>query len=482
MDDRTPIAESPSLGPRALAGRPAPMPPSHSVLLAALTAAPRRFRLPPLPASAAQAQAEGVDVALAYAIEQVRLAQQGGQAGHGNLQQLFVDQLAALIRQALDPATGDAAFRALVLHTHDAQVREHVRLAAQLVADRRYLRSAVNAVAHPAKLRELPPTPLHDALAPLHGLLMADAWAALREQLQALREHPAAQADPAIAGWLQSLLAHPALQRLEQGNALAQAEAVQHYLALCELRGPSAGSREAASQGRAAARTGNAAEQATVQAFAQIAQLLDAGGPARHGVARGLRTPRGFPGEQDNGKDEWDAALLHRAAADAPADILLLAEVKASPAAAAPDLPRLRRGLLRLAQADAATHYVFATADAPMPLSGQTLAALAPQGQALPAHVIYCSAAEPETRPAMLGSPSRALLLAEPASLAFAHALTQGQPVQATALAPVWGALPSAPQLRPVLHQHETAQAVREAMLHPQDLLDAVRAQLAGRT
>jgi hypothetical protein len=456
------------------------MPPSHALLLAALRAAPRRFRLPPLPASAAQAQAEGVDVALAFAIEQLRLAQDSGHAVHESLRQLFMGQLAALIRQALDPASGDAAFRALVLHTHDAQVREHVRLAAQLVSDRRYLRSAVNAVAHPAKLRELPPTPLREALAPLHALLMADAWAALREQLQALRAHPAAAGDAAIADWLHALLAHPALQRLEQGNALAQAEAVRHYLALCELRGPSAGSPEAASQGRAAARTGNAAEQATVQAFAQIARLLDGGGPAQHGVARGLRTPRGFPGEQDNGKDEWDAALMHHADADAPADILLLAEVKASPAAAAPDLPRLRRGLLRLAQADAAAHYVFATADAPVPLSGRALAALAPPGHGLPAHVIYCSAADPEARPAMLGSPSRALLLAEPASLAFAHALTQGQPVQAAALAPVWEALPSAPQLRPVLHQHETAQAAREAMLHPQDLLDAVRAQLAG--
>lgn len=76
--------------------------------------------------------------------------------------------------------------------------------------------------------------------------------------------------------------------------------------------------------------------------------------------------------------------------------------------------------------------------------------------------------------------PAEILLLAEPASLAFAHQLACGAWPPDNALAPVWEALTTAPRLRCALHQDETSRAVREAMLHPDDLLAAVAAQVAG--
>jgi hypothetical protein len=88
--------------------------------------------------------------------------------------------------------------------------------------------------------------------------------------------------------------------------------------------------------------------------------------------------------------------------------------------------------------------------------------------------VIYCCTAPTEERPPVLGAASKAVLGAEPASLAYARELAAGRAASAEMLAPVWDALTQAPRLRATLHQHATATAVREAMLHPADLLAAL--------
>ncbi|RYG20931.1 MAG: DUF2207 domain-containing protein, partial [Burkholderiales bacterium] len=76
--------------------------------------------------------------------------------------------------------------------------------------------------------------------------------------------------------------------------------------------------------------------------LALIASLMNSRNPG-HRVVRSLRTPRGFPGAVGKAKDEWDAAIVREQGGDA--DIVLLAEVKAAPAAATPDFTRLARGL-----------------------------------------------------------------------------------------------------------------------------------------
>jgi hypothetical protein len=429
-------------------------------LLAGIAAAPRPYALPALPATVAAAQAQGTDVALAFAIDAARV----GAVGE-DTQKLFTQALARLIAAALDPAAGDPAFQAAVLRAGDAVVAEFAGLAARAEADARSLRRTIDAIAHPGKLRRQPEGAARDALATLHRLANEEAWGQLAQ---------APEEGDAGAAWR----GDPALQRLVRGQALRLQEPVRRYLALCALRGPAAGSDEAAASGRASARAGELAEQQTVQAFRAIAAQLNArcGTPA-YAVAHGLRTPAGFPGAAGQAKDEWDVGLLRREGE--AAHVVLLAEVKAAPAAAAADFMRLLRGLQRLALAEADTAYAFASSQGVLQLAGASLRALAPQEGRLPPQAIYCSSAV-EERPALLSAAAKGVLLAEPASLRFAQRLAQGEAATPDLLAPVWLELPEAPRLRAVLHQHPTAQAARAAMLHPQDLVRAVEQSLAG--
>lgn len=448
-----------------------------SVLLAALRSAPRRYRIPELPADAESAAASGTETALAFAIEAARSAREQGSTPAAGVRELFIERLAQWIRDALAPQGGDPAFQALVLRARDVQVREHVHLSAQGAVDRRTLRTAIDAIAHPGKMRGRPAGPLRDALERLHAVTEAGDWMQLAGALRHVLAQPLGDED-GLRRTLQGLLTHPALHRLERGSGLLQLEAVQRYRALAEQSGPAAGSDAASAQGRASARLGELAEQSTVAALRRIAELLE-----RHDhavacrVVRSLRPPPGFPGEAGKAKDEWDAALLQ--GAEPAADILLLAEVKASPAAGTPDLPRLQRGLERLAQAQAQESYAFASAEGEVRIAGAALRRLKPHGRTLPEQVIYCCSAPPETQPQLLAAATKAVLLAEPASLAFALQLAQGARPPNADLAPVWEALTHAPRLRAALHQYDTARAVREAMLHPDDLLEAVARVLA---
>lgn len=420
--------------------------------------------MPALPLDAEAARARGAETALAYAIEAARQAREAGVTPGVEVQSLFLRSLADLVDAALAPQGGDAAFQALVLRAQDALVEEHVRLAAHAAADARAVRAAVNAIAHPGKLRHLPPGPPREELEALHRLGGGGAWRELRVLATQLS--------------IASIVEHPALARLERGTTLLAHPGVQRYTALCEQRGPLAGTDAASAQGRSSARLGATAEEATLQAFHAITEWLDARAPAaRYRAVGSLRTPRGFPGAVDKAKDEWDAAILRAGDTAGAEDVVLLAEVKASPAAATPDFSRLMRGLQRLAHADPHAHYDFAAADGEVRIAGASLRGLLPQRQGLPLHVVYCCSAEPETRPAMLSAATRAVLLAEPASLAFAALRLRGESAAPDLLLPAWDALATAPRLRSALHQYQTATAVRDAMLHPDDLLATLRAQ-----
>ena len=82
---------------------------TEALLLAALRTAPRRFRMPPLPAGVDAARASGVEDALAFAIESARTAQEAGVLPPAPVKALFNWALAGLVRRALAPAGGDPA-------------------------------------------------------------------------------------------------------------------------------------------------------------------------------------------------------------------------------------------------------------------------------------------------------------------------------------------------------------------------------------
>jgi len=459
--------------------------PTEALLLAALAQAPRRYRMPLLPANLAHAEAAGWETALAYAIEMLRTRPQA--ALDGALRSLFTRSLARLVREALDPVEGDAAFQALLLRTRSEELREYLRLSNTAASDRRAARATVNAIAHPARIAQ------------------AQAASQAPSELVPLQRLQALLGGEDWPGLAAAFPQHAGLQRLARMHVLSDAPAVQAHAALVAQLGPVAGSQAAAAQGRAAARVGDAAEHAAVQAFRRACALINehAQGSAAWRVLRSLRTPQGFPGEAGKAKDEWDAAIARvplPAGAGAALHIVLLVEVKATPTAAAPDFSRLRRGLHRLALAQADEHYSFATADGMVELHGESLRALEPRGRALPPQVIYCCAAPPEDEVQMLSPATKAQLLAEAESLAFAQALLEGHEARGradvayrslqgrhlpddppdSALAPVWRALAAAPRLRAALHQHETACAAREAMLHPDDLVEALAHALAA--
>ena len=429
--------------------------------------------MPPLPSNAEAAVASGADVALAFAIAAACLAKERRLPPSAHSQETFTWALAQLIRQALTADGGDPAFQAVVLQAREAAVHEHVQLRRRRAADQRTVRTATNAIAHPGKLRHMPTGAAREALARLQALAAAGSWAALAQTAERALEQPELRAP------LEAMLSSPALARLQRGDELLRLDAVQRYQALCERRGPLAGSDAAAAEGRTSAREGERAEQAAAEAFGKMAELLNrqCEKAAAYRVVRSLRTPRGFPGTANKAKEEWDAALL-RSEPGAAAELVLLAEIKASPSAAASDFPRLLRGLRRLAHASADAVYAFASVDGEARILGASLRELEPAGHSLPGHVIYCCSAAAEPPPQVLSAASKAVLLAEPASLAFAQQVVRGESPPHAALAPVWNELQNAPRLRAALHQYETAVKARAAMLHPDDLLAAVERSL----
>ena len=454
---------------------PAPDARPPAALYDLLRAAPRRYRAPPLPADLESAVVAGPEATLAYAIESARLAGERGTPTPAALGDAFAVALAALIRRAMTPDGGDPIFQAQVLQSRDAQVRDWVQIESIAATDARAVRAAVDAFAHPGKLRDVPAGARRDALSRLHALAAAGDWGALASETAFLDAQLTENEAPLHAG-LRDLATHPALQRRIQADAMTQLEPVQRYRALRARRVPPAGSDIALDQGRAAAREGAQAEHAAADALRHVAEFLnqlegDERGTYR--VLRSLLTPRELSGGGDRSKEEWDAALV-RTIGGGLCDVVLLAEVKAAPAAVTSDMPRLLRGLARLAQADEDASFAFASIDGAVRLRGGSLRALAPLGPSLPQTVIYLCQATSESRPTLLGAAAKAVLLSEGASLAFACALADGAAPPEADLAPVWEALPHEPRLRPTLSQYDTARRAREAMLFTGDLLATV--------
>jgi len=359
-------------------------------------------------------------------------------------------------------------------------VREYASLAAQDKQDRRRIRTLITRVAHPAKQQRVPAGPLRDALARLHAAASAAAWEALAKHVNHLLALPETAAASAVQETLLTLQDHPALTRLQRLDALASDACVRQYQALLDRNGPRSGSANALEQGLAAQRRGAAVETVVSQALEVLAQRLNEAEPdsACYRVVTSMRVPASLPGSPERAKTEWDSVLLHCAKhVDEPMewDVCLLVEAKASADAASSDLPRLRRGLHLLAQADEAAIYPFKTQQGLVNLRGASLRTLDPNRPSLADIVLYCSNAPSDGTPRLLSAASRMQLLSEAASLRFASALAEQGVSNPSLLEALWPLLLSAPRLSAVLHQYPLLREARALMVHPDDLLTAVK-------
>lgn len=502
----------------------------------ALRRTARRYRAPALPATLADARAAGAATALAVAIEHARMALARGETPEDAVQTLFLDALADLIGEAMRPlkahdddiaeSGGDPAFQAMVLRHRSAVVREYASLSAHAERDRRAIRAAVNALAHPAKTQRRSPGPAREALLALHAAGEAGDWARVSDVVAPLRELPDVRAEPPLLRGLERLADDSALERLRRLDALSSDALVARYRALWDRQGPVAGSEQAAASGAGAQQRGDAVEALAAEALDALVSRMNAeggsgvgtgtgtdtgmgtgtgmgdvgvgvgvgggvnvgvnvgggggGGGTRYRVATSLRVPPSFPGDAQRAKSEWDVALLRRHETAEPGgedwDLCLLIEAKASPDAATTDLPRLLRGLRLLAQADIGTTYGFASSGGDVRLRGASLSTLPTEQGDLARAVLYCCDGPEERAPRLLNAASRMQLLSAEASLDVAMRLEDGAPVGPSLLRPVWRLLLEAPAFTSVLHQYATLRVVRELMVHPGDLLAAVQA------
>ncbi|WP_067273395.1 hypothetical protein [Mitsuaria sp. 7] len=487
----------------------------------------RRYRSPALPATLENARAVGAATALAVAIEHARRALAAGDTPADEVKTLFLDALAQLIDEAMRPLKahgngsngsngsgdsnagregregsegsegkdpleggGDPAFQAMVLRHRSAVVREYASLSAHVERDRRAVRAAVNALAHPEKTQRRSPGATRDALLGLHLAADEGDWARVSDLLLPLRELPDVRAEPSLHRGAERLAGDEALGRLQRLDALSPEALVVRYRALWDRQGPVAGSAQAAASGAGAQQRGDAVEALAAEALKALVLRMNAeAGAARYRVVTSLRVPPSFPGDAQRAKSEWDVALLRRHDSDesnepggsatfaAPAhdwDLCLLIEAKASPDAATTDLPRLLRGLRLLAQADVQTSYAFASDDGEVRLRGASLSALPTEEAGLARAVLYCCDGPEERAPRLLNAASRMQLLSAEASLDVAARLEDGAPVEPALLLPVWRLLLEAPAFTSVLRQYATLRVVRELMVHPRDLLAAV--------
>lgn len=449
-------------------------------------------------------------VVLPLVIERARRALAAGGLPDAGARQRFLEALGQMIREAMGPDAFDAAFQAMVLRHRMPVVREYASLFAHAAADRRRVIADVNAIAHPGRRRGLDGTMQAEGLARLHAAACGGAWETLFETAQGLHHEatlanesertlpvgspPPDDVDPLpdttefICG-LDRLLERPELARLRRLDALAQDDRVSRYEALRERHGPRSGSAGAAAQGAASKRRGAEVEALSAKALQALAARLDAadGEPGRYRVASSLRVPASILAGRERAKAEWDVVLLRRAddafprvgdSADArPSwDVCLIVEAKASVDAATSDLPRLRRGLALLAEAQEGAAYSFEAAGGPLSITGRSLRALGDRHSDLARSVLYCCDAPAETSPRLLGAASRMQLLSAPASLAYAARFAEGQEADIADLVPVWHELLESSRWKAVLNQHPMLREVRELMVHVDDLMDAVGA------
>ncbi|AQQ40299.1 MULTISPECIES: 3-deoxy-D-arabino-heptulosonate 7-phosphate synthase [Burkholderia] len=452
--------------------------PLPALLDATLRTVARRYRLPPLERASSLTDATNPATALAIVIEEARRVRADGHAPGADLRQRFIDALARMIRDAMDTSSGDPSFQASVLR-HDApNVREYASLSAHAEQDRRALHSAVNAIAHPAKLERSAQAWQRDGLARLHAAATAASWAELHAALAQLLALPEMATDAAFEQDIVKLKDGPALERMLRLDALAADEDVRRYRALWVRQGPLVGSTVAVAQGAASQQRGAAVEALAAQALDALARRLDAVDAQRtYRVVTSMRVPSSIPGRHDRAKTEWDAILLERARGSDPAsawNVRFLVEAKASADAATTDLPRLLRGLTLLAQAAPDTVYAFETHQGTVHVHGASLHALTTDETTLPREVLYCCDASADTTPRLLGAASRMQLLSAQASLEYASALAQQPDADPDGLGVIWHALLTLPQWQAVLHQYPSLRQVRELMVAIDDLRAAI--------
>ncbi|MBR8187035.1 3-deoxy-D-arabino-heptulosonate 7-phosphate synthase [Burkholderia ambifaria] len=452
-----------------------PLPALLDEILLAVT---RRYRLPPFDGAPTPADAANPAAILARVIEDARRMLADGRSPGTALRQRFIDALAHMIRAAMDPHAGDHAFQASVLR-HDApSVREYASLHAHAEQDRRALHSAVNAIAHPAKLERSAQAWQRDGLARLHAAATSAAWGELHATLEQLLALPGMATDTAFEQDIVKLKDGAALERLLRLDALASDEHVRRYRALWVRQGPLEGSTVAVAQGVASQQRGAAVEALAAQALDALARRLDAVDQKRtYRVVTSMRVPSSIPGRHDRAKTEWDAILLERTRGDEAApvwNVRFLVEAKASADAATTDLPRLLRGLNLLAQADADTIYSFETHQGTVRVHGASLRALTTDAAALRREVLYCCDASADATPRLLGAASRMQLLSAQASLEYASALARQADADPAGLGVIWQALLTQPQWHAVLHQYPSLRQVRELMVAIDDLRAAI--------
>lgn len=440
----------------------------------------RRYRLPadarPLPG----ARTANPSTSLALVIEQARQTIADGGAPDAKLAGAFTEALAGLIREAMRPAAGDPVIQAMMLGHRHAHVREYASLFAWAGQDRRQVRAAVDAVAHPARLQRMPDGPARQALAQWRAAAARQSWRDVQMGLPRLLAMPEIASGSPLQIGLARLLDNPALVRLQRLDALGSDEAVRRYQALRDRHGPRPGSAEAAAQGGVSRKRGKAVEAAAARALGALAERLDReeGGTA-YRVVTSMLVPSSIPASHAHAKTEWDAVLLRRApdVEGEPAwDVCLLVEAKASIEAAATDLPRLQRGVRLLAHAEAGTVYPFPFqfGEGVVRLRGSSLRALAADEAGLERSVLYCCDAPAEPEPRLLGAVSRMQLLSAPASLAFASALEERGEADPRDLEAVWSDLLHSPRWAAVLNQYQALRQARGLLVHVEDLMAAI--------
>ena len=473
----------------------------------------RRYRLPSAPHFSRQALESNPATVLAIAIEEARAATADGEMPSRTTKRHFLESLSRIIRDAMRAEQGDPAFQAMVLQHQTAHVREYASLAAHADKDRRTIRSAVNAVAHPAKQRLASSRRQAEALAQLHELASSSSWKELAEEARQAVELSDIADDPSLAHGIARIRDEAALERLQRLKDLAPDELIQRYLSLRDRNGPRSGSAGAAAQGSASRRRGAEVEALATQVLQALALRLgrEEGSTDSYRVVTSLRVPASIPGNAERAKSEWDVVLLRNAKESSdsvsregernkdvegdrenredeenskasPAwDVLLLVEAKASVDAATTDLPRLLRGLRLLSQADRNTVYSLETEQGTMRLRGASLCELNPdeagvQNNAkLKSTVLYFCDAPAETTPRLLSPATRMQLLSAQSSLEFAGKLALGQETSPQDLEPVWQELLESPRWLAVLHQYQALHQVRELMVHADDLMAAIQ-------
>ncbi|WP_322033768.1 3-deoxy-D-arabino-heptulosonate 7-phosphate synthase [Paraburkholderia sp. J76] len=448
---------------------------------------PRRYRLPQdIAASASLLRDAAPATALAVVIEQTRQAVSHGNAPDAALKSRFIDALAAMITEAIQPDSGDRAFQAMVLRHRNAEVREFASLSAQADQDRRQIHVAVNAIAHPARQQRTREAWQREALAQLHACASAahhqSHYAGLHDTLRILLAVPdLAAKDAAFERALTNLLESPALARLCRLEALTTGTLVQQYISLLDAYGPRPGTPAAVAQGRASQQRGAAVEALAVKALEALAQRLNATHtePQTYRVVSSMRVPASIPGMHERAKTEWDVVLLERPH-EQPLDTepvwnaRLFVEAKASVESATTDLPRLMRGLRLLAQAEENVVYTFETRQGAVRLNGASLRTHGAEASRLMQTVLYCCDAPAESAPRVLNAASRMQLLSAQASIEFASAQQDGQHTDPAMLGAIWQQLTQSPRWHAVLNQYATLHLVRELMVHPGDLIAAI--------